>query len=395
MTQFEIETFGFAELAQLVKEDIELLRLWHQRGWIPPGELINGVRRWRWEDAEQVEADCAAAKVAAARLPTMEPKEKQMPKKQMEKRMPKEQMEIEKQEKEQKLIDIGRPPQRRMDLPAKSLRVDERHYQRSKVNKKKIQKMYDTFDWHAFHSLLVARRADGTYWIVDGHQRFIVCLLLGVEIIPCEVFDSSGFQEEASVFKKVDERTQLNPFERYRAAVASREEPAYGISKLLVKLGLKPGDSRNGGKSPRVVGFLDRITKNIVQDRKATEEALQQQLAMTGEDGPMSLNPHKGFYFLLHNPPEIAGKPSPIDDADIAKLRVCGGRTTIESEISQLQALCGKSGRPHSPFCAQAILNLINKGKRRNKKTLPITVALPVSAQQRPNPDEVLLVPVH
>jgi hypothetical protein len=145
------------------------------------------------------------------------------------------------------------------------------------------------------------------------------------------------------------------------------------------------------------VGFLDCITKNIVQDRKSTEEALRMQLAMTGEDGPMSIHPHKGFYYLLHNPPEIAGKPSPIDDADIAKLRVCGGRPAIESEISQLMLMAFMvCGRPHSPFCAQAILNLINKGKRRNKKTLPITVALPSALPSaRPNPDEVLLVPVH
>jgi hypothetical protein len=64
----------------------------------------------------------------------------------------------------------------------------------------KLREIAAKFNWQAFGTLIVGQRSDGSYWIVDGMQRYRICVMLHVPIVPCTVFPSAGYQHEAQVF---------------------------------------------------------------------------------------------------------------------------------------------------------------------------------------------------
>ena len=64
----------------------------------------------------------------------------------------------------------------------------------------KLREISAKFNPQAFGTLIVGQRSDGSYWIVDGMQRYRICVMLHVAIVPCTVFPSAGYEHEAQVW---------------------------------------------------------------------------------------------------------------------------------------------------------------------------------------------------
>jgi hypothetical protein len=127
------------------------------------------------------------------------------------------------------------------------LRIDE-SYQRSleqRPSKTLILRIAVHWDWGLCQPLVVARRADGGLYVVDGQHRLAAAKLRGdIWQLPCVVASFRNAAEEAASFVALNQqRRPLNRMQIYRAALAAGDEEAITIQRALDAAGLRIGTS--------------------------------------------------------------------------------------------------------------------------------------------------------
>jgi hypothetical protein len=167
-------------------------------------------------------------------------------------------------------------PYREELIDPRDLLVDT-SYQRSEViSAKKIK------DWCPFSAtaIVVARRADGSFWIVDGQQRVIAARRLGVPAVYAIVFTSPGRDFEARVFVRINVcRSGVNALQAFRAMLEAKQPGAVEVDLLVRSHGLSiPLDQRPAKAWPNVravaaimkvasqdIALLDRTLATVVR----------------------------------------------------------------------------------------------------------------------------------
>lgn len=103
-----------------------------------------------------------------------------------------------------------------------------------------IRRIAMFWDWSLFHPLSVARRADGTLWVVDGQHRLAAARLRkDIYDIPCVVMSYASVEDEAASFVAMNvQRRQLSALDLFKAAHAANDSSALTIVRLLEGVGL-------------------------------------------------------------------------------------------------------------------------------------------------------------
>ena len=149
------------------------------------------------------------------------------------------------------------------ELPAKDLHVDREHYQRH-INTARVKRIAKNFDPMLFDVLKVNRRADGTYWVIDGGHRLSALSEMGrtEEYVPCLVYDGLTLQEEAALFAAQNNRAQVTAGHEFRALLASGDPTTLAIKQIVEAEGLildLPPHVRNAKNGIRATRALQRI----------------------------------------------------------------------------------------------------------------------------------------
>lgn len=102
-----------------------------------------------------------------------------------------------------------------------------------------IRRIAASWDWDLCQPLAVARRADGTLWVVDGQHRLAAARLRNdIYDLPCVVTVSAGIAAEAASFVAMNRtRKPLSALELFRGAVASRDASAAALMGVLEHVG--------------------------------------------------------------------------------------------------------------------------------------------------------------
>lgn len=129
------------------------------------------------------------------------------------------------------------------------LLIDEA-YQRSIDNGSSqalIRKIAMYWDWSLFHPLAVARRADGTLFVVDGQHRLAAAKLRkDLYDIPCVVTASASVADEAASFVAMNvQRRALSAIDLFKAAVAAGDDNANEITAMMAAAGLTLAPHQN------------------------------------------------------------------------------------------------------------------------------------------------------
>ena len=129
------------------------------------------------------------------------------------------------------------------------LQIDE-SYQRSIDNessKALIRKIAVFWDWSLFQPLTVARRGDGTLWVVDGQHRLAAARLRhDLYDLPCIVTRYDSASDEAASFVAMNmQRRALSALDLFRAAVAAGDGSAREITEMLDRAGLTLAPHQN------------------------------------------------------------------------------------------------------------------------------------------------------
>lgn len=110
-----------------------------------------------------------------------------------------------------------------------------------------VRAIAQRWEWSLCQPLVIARRADGGLFIIDGQHRWAAAKVRGdIPLLPCVVIDSTGADGEAGQFVKLNrQRNALTPFALFRAAVAAGEEAAVAVDRIVREAGLSITGQRN------------------------------------------------------------------------------------------------------------------------------------------------------
>jgi hypothetical protein len=155
-------------------------------------------------------------------------------------------------------------------LPVDQIMVDDR-YQHS-VNEKWVGTIVRDFDPHLFVPINVAKRDDGTYYAVDGHQRLRAAKVMGLKKIPCVLHDGITVQDEARVFVGLHmQRRNPAPVERFKARVFQGDKIAVAVQGVITECGFTVG--KNGDGAIKAITAAEKAYREL--GAEVLREALQ------------------------------------------------------------------------------------------------------------------------
>lgn len=123
-----------------------------------------------------------------------------------------------------------------------------------------ISRIAAAWDWSLYQPLVVARRADGSSFVVDGQHRLEAARARGdIAQLPCVIVQPGSRAEEAAMFVEMNEaRRPLTAYAIWNGALAAGEPGARSLADILAAAGLsfsgnadatrmKPGQLNNVG----------------------------------------------------------------------------------------------------------------------------------------------------
>lgn len=133
------------------------------------------------------------------------------------------------------------------------LRID-RDYQRN-VNEAKVMDIATNFSWPAFGTLTVAKRSDGSMWIVEGQHRHCAAMRRADVIdVPCNVFEMASRKEEAGTFLTTNSnRKPVGAVEKFKAQLMNDDAAAALVQELIGAVGRHVGDGKDGVRCVRLL----------------------------------------------------------------------------------------------------------------------------------------------
>lgn len=116
-------------------------------------------------------------------------------------------------------------------------------YQRV-LNMKNVNKIVKEFNPAKLGVLVVSKRPDDTYAILDGQHRLTALRRLGYTATNCIVLEGMSLQEEADYFRRQNENKQnLRIADTFNASLFAEDEESLEIKSLMDKYGFRFGKS--------------------------------------------------------------------------------------------------------------------------------------------------------
>ncbi len=153
--------------------------------------------------------------------------------------------------------------------------IDER-YQRTieRTGQRNIAKIAKHFDWAKFSPVMLSRREDGRYAIIDGQHRTHAAALCGIREVPAVVSDLT-LEQEAAAFSWINGAvTALSQNQIFKAALAAFEPWAVQCDAAVARAGcrLMPYNASSDRKKPGEV-YCVAIVRRLVEQGHAAQLA--------------------------------------------------------------------------------------------------------------------------
>jgi len=234
------------------------------------------------------------------------------------------------------------------------LKVDTIYQRDGKdISQTNILDIARNFTWESFGAILVMRRKNGLMYVVDGQHRVEATKRRGdITEAPAIVFDSDGPIEEARAFYR--RSTSIKPissFTKFKARIASNENPETEIYEWLNRNGLQIAESSRAG----CIRFPSSVVRTWKSNSEACMAAIKCQVEITGAKD-MEAHVHDGLWVLEHND---------IDTVQYAeKIMLRGGVNAIKMETNRV-AIEGGYPSKSLKVCGMGVLAVINYRKQR------------------------------
>lgn len=223
------------------------------------------------------------------------------------------------------------------------------------------------FDVDQLGYVVVNKRANGKFYVVDGQHRveLIRAVGWGDQKIHAELFEGLTQEEEARLFGARNDRRAVRKFDKFRISVTAGDPNATAIERIVREAGLKISDQSTDGQVC-AVDALERIyagggIASAKEGPKALARTLRTISAAWGKqaasfNGAVMLA--IGLVFIRYN--------GQVDEMDLAKklAPIPGGAPGLLGKGRSQKELGGRSVH----HCiASIVVNLYNKGRRTGK----------------------------
>lgn len=135
-------------------------------------------------------------------------------------------------------------------LPVGELFIDMRYQRPVRADgRSNIKRIIEGFSWSRFSPLVVARRGEHRYAVIDGQHRAIGAVTHGgVEKLPCLVIRTTNEAEEAIAFATINGQvTSVLPTQIYYARLAGMDPAALALKEVCECAGVVIQKTPTGG----------------------------------------------------------------------------------------------------------------------------------------------------
>lgn len=229
-------------------------------------------------------------------------------------------------------------------------------YQRE-INISNVRKIAREWDWSLFGIITVGQRSDGSYWVCDGQHRLAAAMNRSdVQMVPCEIFQSSGPAEEAGTFiGRNGTHLMVSRIALFKAMVVIGDPIATAIQTKLNDL-LLTIPNHSGGNNPNKISCIAALMKAWEIDPKDAEVSLCLSRKIAIEQG-ITNDLFRGIFYLQRKLKSIGDTIT----NHTGKL-LSAGHTAIMHSIRNHVMLMGTGS---DRAFAAGILAVINKGKHK------------------------------
>lgn len=128
-----------------------------------------------------------------------------------------------------------------LDKPGRMMWIDKGKigidplYQREDINNTRVLEIASSWSWVACGVLVIARRADGSLWAVDGqHRKLAADKRHDIKELPCIVFDVDHVKEEAIGYIRNNTlKSPIKTLDRFKALTVTEDPVAAAVKELL------------------------------------------------------------------------------------------------------------------------------------------------------------------
>jgi hypothetical protein len=256
---------------------------------------------------------------------------------------------------------LSRNERGKLEYVAKSLLQVDATYQRS-LNDAKRLRIASQFNWAAFGVLLVARRADGSLWVIDGQHRLMAAQSRSdVQEVPVAIFEfGDNVMDEAKDFLITNKnRRPLSGVDSFKALVVSGDPIALKVQDLIRAAGRVVGETSAIGKRIRCV----KAMYNCMSTNSGAMERVWPLIIELSSDQEVDNRLVQGMHWLEGHLVDVTGGKRSLTESELRRKLSIAGYSAILRSIGDAAAYYHRGGQL---VFARGILKVINH-KRRSK----------------------------
>lgn len=148
----------------------------------------------------------------------------------------------------------------------RDIKTDYDSYQRGLTHK--VDTICRNLDFMAFGCLTVARRSDGSLWVVDGNNRLHAAMRRSdISVVPCIVFDVISVEREAQGFIGANQqRKPVTAMEKFRALRTAGSDDHGTVIRLLEEVGMYVSADKDDPRAVRCVSQVLSVVQKYGED---------------------------------------------------------------------------------------------------------------------------------
>ncbi len=246
------------------------------------------------------------------------------------------------------------------------LNIDSR-YQRDAVSDQKVLSIARQWNWVVLGVIIVARRSNGSYWVMDGGHRTRASFYRDdVKMLPCLVHQFVGpnetpatLDQEANAFVGINTtKAHVSARDRYKAAVVGNDDVAVEVKKILDDCGLRV--TKSGAVTKDQISCISTLWSMVKDNPEDAGKVLKFCIQLSGEMPVTAVVLSSLFVLYSHFKPQF----------DI--IDKCGERLMKRNDVRSLDKIIScfaiecDSKKQHGVIGAKAILRVINHRVKTN-----------------------------
>lgn len=138
----------------------------------------------------------------------------------------------------------------------------------SPVKEAQVKKIVNNFDPQKLHSIVVNRREDMTFYIIDGQHRVEALRELNIPLVDATIHTNLTVEEEAEMYYGINDRPAKSPNSKGKSSLKFGNKSAVEIEKAVTSAGLKIDYDKNINTDGYIVAYaaLQSINKKYGPD---------------------------------------------------------------------------------------------------------------------------------